>query len=217
MVSKLFVIVALTKKNPSFFQSISTRTAGFNSVVLITESAPVQVLQIVMMYISTLPVALSIRTSNEEAWNPQENLPAQPVRRFGSLLRRTLQRDLILLATAFYLISAFERNRVMDPTTEQPVLLFQILYEIVSAYGTVGLSLSPLSVSLSGVLRPASRLVIVVIMLAGRHRGLGLLVPCMYLRSCNCVFILSFSSFNIPVKVDSALPPTRPRDAHALS
>lgn len=174
--------------------SVSTRTAGFNTVNLATEAPPVQVMQLVMMYLSALPVALSIRSSADEAWAPDADLdaapdaaPAAPSRpkRFRSLLRRALQRDLFLLVAAYWLLSAIERDRIEPADGEAPLSLFRLLYELVSAYGTVGLSLSTTPASLSASLHPASRLVLTGVMLAGRHRGLGLLLPRMLpLRAC---------------------------------
>lgn len=70
--------------------------------------------------------------------------------------------------------------------------IFSVIFEIVSAYGTVGLSLgssnanfslvipfSPISIAeirLSGNFKTLSKLVMMVVMLRGRHRGLPLAV-----------------------------------------
>ena len=52
--------------------------------------------------------------------------------------------------------------------------IFNIIFELVSAYGTVGLSLGvPYdNFSLSGSFSTLSKLVVIVVMLRGRHRGL---------------------------------------------
>jgi hypothetical protein len=54
------------------------------------------------------------------------------------------------------------------------ITILKIIFEIVSAFGTVGLSLGYLNVSSSfaTVLSPASKAILVIIMLMGRHRGL---------------------------------------------
>src|SRR5262245_59886166 len=105
----------------SYFQAVSTRSAGFNTIDLVAESPPVQVMQILMMYLSALPVALVIRSSTEEAWSPDipADLPAILPRRnrLTSLLRRALQRDLCVLILAYYTVSAIERNRILSPET----------------------------------------------------------------------------------------------------
>lgn len=50
-----------------------------------------------------------------------------------------------------------------------------VIFETISAFGNVGLSLGfrSLPTSFVGVLSPVSKLVIVSVMLAGRHRGLS--------------------------------------------
>lgn len=58
--------------------------------------------------------------------------------------------------------------------TIQDISIFAILFEIVSAYGTVGLSLGypTINASLSAEFKVLSKLVIIAMMLRGRHRGL---------------------------------------------
>ncbi|KAG8892025.1 low affinity potassium transporter, partial [Tulasnella sp. 403] len=52
--------------------------------------------------------------------------------------------------------------------------IFTILFEIVSAYGTVGLSLGipDQNYSFSGACRTLTKLIVILVMLRGRHRGL---------------------------------------------
>ena len=52
--------------------------------------------------------------------------------------------------------------------------LYKIIYEIISAFGTVGLSLGypNVSSSFSSVLSPASKVIVILTMFMGRHRGL---------------------------------------------
>jgi Trk-type K+ transport system membrane component len=52
--------------------------------------------------------------------------------------------------------------------------MFRLLFELVSAFGGIGISLGvPYdNYSFSGGLRPLSKIVIMVIMVRGRHRGL---------------------------------------------
>jgi len=46
------------------------------------------------------------------------------------------------------------------------------MFELSSAYGTVGLTLSPYTESLTAYLSPFSMIVMMLVMLAGRHRGI---------------------------------------------
>jgi Trk-type K+ transport system membrane component len=51
---------------------------------------------------------------------------------------------------------------------------FSLLFEVVSAYATVGLSLGipTENFSFSGALRPGSKIILILVMLRGRHRDL---------------------------------------------
>ncbi|KAL8673057.1 MAG: hypothetical protein Q9168_002519 [Polycauliona sp. 1 TL-2023] len=87
-------------------------------------------------------------------------------------LRGQLAHDLwwVVLAMLFITIietSSFER----DPVTYS---VFNIIFEVISAYGTVGLSigLSTAAYSFSGDWHVASKLILCAVMLRGRHRGL---------------------------------------------
>lgn len=71
-----------------------------------------------------------------------------------------------------FLICAIEYRRMapIDPN----ITIFKIVFEIISAFGAVGLSLGypNISSSFATVLSPASKTILVVTMLMGRHRGL---------------------------------------------
>ncbi|CAE6440804.1 unnamed protein product [Rhizoctonia solani] len=78
------------------------------------------------------------------------------------------------LAVALWLVCIIERSEIMNPESAGWFDIFTIIFELVSAYGTVGLSLGlpTANYSFSGALRPLSKLVICIVMLRGRHRGL---------------------------------------------
>ncbi|CAF1134323.1 unnamed protein product [Adineta steineri] len=71
-----------------------------------------------------------------------------------------------------FLICAIEYRRMApaDPN----ITVFKIVFEIISAFGAVGLSLGYPNVasSFSSVLSPASKTILILTMLMGRHRGL---------------------------------------------
>ena len=71
-----------------------------------------------------------------------------------------------------FLICAIEYHRMapVDPD----ITVFKVIFEIISAFGAVGLSLGYPNVNSSfcTVLSPASKTILVVTMLMGRHRGL---------------------------------------------
>lgn len=160
------------------FQAASTRTAGFAIVNLPELHPAVQVSYMVMMYISVFPIAMSIRQSNvyEEkslgVWPGGEPEDAQSSY-LSHHLRRQLSFDLWYVFLGFFLIAIIEGSR-LDNLNEYGFTLFAILFEIVSAYGTVGLSqgFPGTNTSFSGQFRTLSKLVIIAMQIRGRHRGL---------------------------------------------
>ncbi|CAF5025860.1 unnamed protein product, partial [Rotaria sp. Silwood1] len=71
-----------------------------------------------------------------------------------------------------FLICAIENSRMspVDPN----ITVFKVIFEIISAFGTVGLTLGYPNVasSFSTILSPASKIILILTMLMGRHRGL---------------------------------------------
>ncbi|KAF7968660.1 hypothetical protein HWV62_29741 [Athelia sp. TMB] len=66
------------------------------------------------------------------------------------------------------------RSAINDNANLSWFNIFTIVFELVSAYGTVGLSLGipTENYSFSGALRPLSKFIVCLVMLRGRHRGL---------------------------------------------
>ncbi|KAH4598691.1 potassium transporter [Parastagonospora nodorum] len=160
------------------FQAAATRTAGF-AVVNIAELHPaIQVSYLVMMYISIFPIAMSMRQTNvyEEkslgVWADTDDSDEQNSY-LGHHLRRQLSFDLWFVFLGFFLIAIIEGAR-LENTNEYAFSLFSVLFEIVSAYGTVGLSLGfpNTNPSFSGQFRTLSKLIIIAMQIRGRHRGL---------------------------------------------
>lgn len=83
-----------------------------------------------------------------------------------------LAHDIWWLVLAVLVISTIETSHFLgDPATYS---VFNIIFEIVSAYGTVGISvgLPDASYSFAGGWHTASKIVLCLVMLRGRHRGL---------------------------------------------
>jgi Trk-type K+ transport system membrane component len=83
-----------------------------------------------------------------------------------------LAHDLWLLVLAVLVITTIETGNFLgDPVTFS---VFNVIFEVVSAYGCVGISvgLPTQAYSFSGAWHAASKLVLCVVMLRGRHRGL---------------------------------------------
>ena len=159
---------------------MSTRTAGFGVVNLAELHPAIQVSYLVMMYISVLPIAISVRRTNvyEEkslglygspAENNQDDAEPSYV---GAHLRRQLSFDLWYIFLGLFVIAIAEGSRIQSG--DAAFTMFSVLFEIVSAYGTVGLSLgyTGIDASFSAEFGVVSKLVIIAMQIRGRHRGL---------------------------------------------
>ncbi|CCK69244.1 Trk2p KNAG_0C01310 [Huiozyma naganishii CBS 8797] len=212
------------------FQSVCTRTAGFNIVDLSKLHPSIQVSYMLMMYVSVLPLAISIRRTNvyEEQslgvygsaqsfteWDnsskkskdegeedeEEEDSDARgdhfdessevestasstgrkrgkhkkpSTRSFiGAHLRRQLSFDMWFLFLGLFIICICESDNIQN-TNKPDLNVFSILFEIVSAYGCVGLSLGypDTNTSLSAEFTVISKLVIIAMLVRGRNRGL---------------------------------------------
>lgn len=179
------------------FQALCVRSGGFYIVSVSALQVGLQVLYVVMMYISVYPVVITMRNSNvyEErslgiyADDPSADdgldssasflgtrLPmANPHGRMyfiGQQLRAQLAYDLWWIVLAIIIISIVEAgNFTRDPVTYS---VFNIIFETVSAYGCVGIStgLPNEAYSFSGGWHTLSKLVLCAVMIRGRHRGL---------------------------------------------
>ncbi|KDQ24184.1 TRKH superfamily [Pleurotus ostreatus PC15] len=178
------------------FQGLAARASGFSIVPVANLAPAIQFLYAVMMYIAVYPVAMSIHATNvyeerslgvfeapppdeDEEPGDLENLPSRE--RVGKYLdwhlRRQISNDIWWLVWAILAIAVIERRNLMDEDKKW-FDLFRVLFELVSAFGGIGLTLGvPYdNFSFCGAMRPLSKLVIIVIMVRGRHRGLPLAV-----------------------------------------
>ncbi|ORY31209.1 cation transport protein-domain-containing protein [Naematelia encephala] len=177
-----------TRIASGFLQSAAVRAAGF-AIVPVNSLAPaVKVLYVIMMYISVYPIALSVRSTNvyeekslglfneeeDDEWEPDEKGAQAVAKYLGWHARRQLAFDIWWLGFALWLVCIIERRHLNDAADYEWFNIFNIIFELVSAYGTVGLSLGVGNdnYSLSGSFRKLSKLVVCVVMLRGRHRGL---------------------------------------------
>ncbi|KAM3417619.1 Potassium transport protein [Cercospora zeina] len=163
-----------------WFQAASTRTAGFASVNLAELHAAIQVSYMIMMYISVFPIAITLRRTNvyEEKslgiFGGEETGGDDDEQSYVSQhLRRQLSFDLWYIFLGLFIIAIVEGDKIAN-TNEPSFTMFSVLFEIVSAYGTVGLSLGypNVNTSFSGQFRVISKLIIIAMMIRGRHRGL---------------------------------------------
>ncbi|CAI6339653.1 unnamed protein product [Periconia digitata] len=184
------------------FQALAVRSGGFYVVPIPSVRISLQVLYVIMMYISVYPVVITMRNSNvyeerslgiysngDQHHNTRPFLSAptsashrstafslsQPLQNtyfVRAQLRAQLAHDLWIVVLAIFLISIIEAsNFERDPTLYS---VFNILFETVSAYACVGVSIGvPYDAySFSGALHALSKLVLCAVMISGRHRGL---------------------------------------------
>lgn len=162
-----------------WFQAASTRTAGFACLNLAELHPAVQTSYLIMMYIAVFPVAISIRKTNvyEEKSlgvypnsNDADDDDQTSISYVGTHLRRQLSFDLWYVFLGYFILTITEGPRL----TSGDISMFGVLFEVVSAYGTVGLSLGypGVNTSLCGQFSVLGKLVIIAMMIRGRHRSL---------------------------------------------
>jgi Trk-type K+ transport system membrane component len=136
----------------------------------------------IMMYISVFPIAISVRRTNvyeekslgvyEDDNDVNEDTQTAPSY-IGTHLRKQLGFDLWYVCLGLFIITIVEGDR-LENASQYSFQIWSVLFEVVSAYGTVGLSLGYPGVNASFVsqFRVISTLVIIAMQIRGRHRGL---------------------------------------------
>jgi Trk-type K+ transport system membrane component len=129
------------------------------------------------MYISSYPMVLTLRKTNtyeERSIGLQEH--DSSAAGIASHLQKQLAYDIWFQFFAFFLICTIERGHIRrgDPGFTE----WSVLFEVTSAYGTVGLStgVPGQDYSLSGSFASLSKVVMLFVMVRGRHRGLPLAI-----------------------------------------
>lgn len=197
------------------FQALAVRSGGFYVVAIADLHQGLLVLYVLMMYISALPVLLTIRNTNvyeerslgiyaDDHLTEDQRNHASLGTVFGHIkglfmstdndrmgenpygdenktsrsyfvrqqLRSQLSHDIWWICLGVLFITIAEGpSYTRDPITFST---FNIIFEVVSAYGCVGLSvgLPDQNYSFSGSWNVISKLILVSVMLRGRHRGL---------------------------------------------
>ncbi|KAK6215169.1 cation transporter [Colletotrichum tabaci] len=203
------------------FQALAVRSGGFYVIPIASAYPGLQVLYVIMMYISVYPVVITMRHSNvyeerslgiyaDDEAHPsntylsderkhskstgflaqllRDNLsfagvgaakPKSSADRFESRtsfvsqqIRGQLAHDLWLLTLAVLVIVTIETSHFLADPVHFSV--FNVVFEVVSGYGCVGISvgLPKDAMSFSGGWHAGSKLVLCLVMLRGRHRGL---------------------------------------------
>ncbi|EJT74688.1 hypothetical protein GGTG_08526 [Gaeumannomyces tritici R3-111a-1] len=189
----VLLMIVLDLKNPAvtdlpigprilsaLFQAASARHTGTATFNLSLVNPAVQFSLICMMYIAVFPIAISIRASNTDEnhalgiYSGESNLnELSGVDYVTAHIRNQLSFDLWYIFLGTFCICIAESERIMDPK-DPAFSVFPVFFEVVSAYGNVGLSLGhpTVNTSLCGQFTPFSKVVICAMMIRGRHRGL---------------------------------------------
>jgi len=162
----------------------------------------VQILYVIMMYISVYPVVITIRNSNvyeerslgiyaddpsmQQTSDEERGLFAGLRRRFAGdaqrpetkgyfvrqQLRAQLAHDIWWIVMAVFFIAIIETSQFERDPVTYSV--FNVIFEVVSGYGCVGISvgLPDQYYSFCGGWHKLSKLILCAVMLRGRHRGL---------------------------------------------
>lgn len=156
----------------AFFLSVDCRTAGFSVVDMSTLSQPLLWIYIKSMFISAYPIAYVRKYREEEIKLETKRSVAPPskLRTLGKYVSSIILHPFTWLYLAVFIISCFELGSEDQAKSD----IYKIMFEVTSAYGTVGLSMGYPGVfySYAGVVSPFSKYILMLVMLMGRHRGL---------------------------------------------
>ncbi len=149
----------------SFFQSITTRTAGFNTVDMAGLQETTYLLFLILMLIGASPGSTGggIKTTTSYVMFKTTMSAIRGTNEVASFGKR-LNKDLITRSISIlfsYLFVIFVASTILLMTEEFKIL--PILFEVISAIATVGLS-----AGVTGDLSTVGRIVITVVMFAGR-------------------------------------------------
>lgn len=193
--------VRLTHFLSPTLQVVSARTAGFAVVDIASMSTAIQVAFAFFMYLTAYPFVVAMRQSSRPAFGGARRssihegeddhdisddattgdtaAPRAPRRRRIAVRSRAIassiaQDDLPWLLLAVIAITIAEGTALRTTPNPRYLSFLGIVFEVMSAYGTVGLSFGyPGTVTaLSAQFGVFSKLVIMSVALAGRHRGI---------------------------------------------
>ena len=163
-----------TKILTSLFQSVTARTAGFNTLSIGTMASASVFILMILMFIGASPGSTGggVKTSSvgmfvaylRSRWKGREgidlfyrNIPSQTTEKAFMVIYLSLA----LISLSFILLLSFEHRMQME----------QLLFETISAFGTVGLSMG-----ITPDLSLPSKLVVIITMFIGRIGPLTILV-----------------------------------------
>lgn len=155
----------------SFFQSVTARTAGFNTVPISKLASPTLFFLIILMFIGASPGSTGggIKTCTFGvlligAWSMIKNRDNMHV--FKRTIPRPAFRKAVMiagLAVAWIVVATMLLSFIEGNNEAMPNYFLRILFEVTSAFGTVGLS-----TGITPILSPLGKLLIMITMFVGR-------------------------------------------------
>ncbi|TVQ20994.1 MAG: hypothetical protein EA383_17825 [Spirochaetaceae bacterium] len=164
----------------SFFQAVTPRTAGFNSIPQDTLSMPSQIWTILLMFVGGAPgsiaggvkvttivlvfmLAIRRREMHAEIRIGKRSINPVVLNKAASIVIKSL----LILVGAVLVLSVTE-----NWAAENSFSFMEVLFETVSAFSTVGLSLG-----ITQQLSDAGRLIIIAVMFTGRLGIIAMAMP----------------------------------------
>jgi len=157
----------------SAFQSTSPRTAGFNTIDLVAMTDSSKFFMILLMFVGGCPASTAggVKTTTIAVLilTMVAFVRNKDVEVFGRRINyRVVNKAMTVIVIAFFIIiSGSMLLSVLNPELE----FMDLLFEVVSAFGTVGLTLG-----ITTKLTSASKLVIIFVMFAGRVGALTIVM-----------------------------------------
>ncbi|HBY18379.1 MAG: Potassium uptake protein, TrkH family [Marinimicrobia bacterium 46_47] len=149
----------------SFFQSVTTRTAGFNTALISTMSSPTLLLMIFLMFIGASPGSTGggLKTTTFAVlWLTM--IRGVTSKNNVEVMKRTISTDTIQKAlTVLLFYMAFIGILLLALVYVEPFPFMDILFETISAVATVGLS-----TGITGDLSNTGKILIMILMFIGR-------------------------------------------------
>lgn len=155
----------------SYFHSVTARTAGFNTLNIASFTIPALFLVVIFMFVGASPGGTGggIKTTTfgvviSDIWATLRG------KREVNIFKRRLGKDIIRKSfTVLFLGIGLIVLVTMLLLIIEKKELIRILFEVVSAFGTVGLSAAKgISLSLSSTFSAAGKLLIIITMFVGR-------------------------------------------------
>ncbi|MCE5340810.1 MAG: hypothetical protein LLF92_06740 [Planctomycetaceae bacterium] len=159
----------------AFFQSVTARTAGFNTIDIASLSAPSKMLLVILMFIGGSPggtagglktvtlviIIMAVYATARRRAEVEMFKRSVPLTAVGNAIT-VVSLFMLVFLTATFLLAITERHNNFD--------FIDIMFETASALGTVGLS-----AGITSSLTTAGKFIIIITMLIGRLGPLTLL------------------------------------------